>query len=38
MEIEKQGVKPEPVEELKEIKLTNGKTIKIGGEIPEQEK
>ena len=38
MKIEKQGVKIEPVEELKEIKLMNEKIIKINSEIPEQVK
>ena len=38
MEMEKQGIKPESVEELKEIKLTNNKIMKIGREIPDQVK
>ena len=35
MAIEKQGVKLEPVEELNELKLANGKVIKVRGEIPQ---
>ena len=35
---EKQSVKPEPVEQLREIKLTNDTTIKIGDEISDQTK
>ena len=38
MDIKKQRVKPEPVEELNKVKLVNGKVTKIGGEIPEQVK
>ena len=38
IEDEKQGIKPEPVEQLKEIKLKNGTLIKISGEITEQGK
>ena len=34
--IEKHRVSPEPIEELQELELTNGKTIKIGGEAPDK--
>ena len=35
-EMEKHRVSPEPIEELQELELTNGKTIKIGGEAPDK--
>ena len=38
IEDEKQWVRPEPVEQLREIKLTNGVTIKIGSETLDQVK
>ena len=36
IKIEKHGVNLEPVDELQELKLANGKTIKISGEAPSQ--